>query len=451
MKAGADGIKAMGDEAERFGIVIGQDAADGAAKFTDDLTRASAIIKGMKLVIGLNLIEPLNELVLAVLPGMVEALKATSTGIANFRLGLLALGLVKPKDEVEALMLEVVGLQDELKILTEVSVGAAELGVEGFRSRAEITAELEEKTTALTAAIERQAKAQRLATEATKREREEEEALARAKRARAAAESAIAFVRQTFGVEALSLEQRRAEETKRLEEQLTKLNRAFSIGAVNAGFFNDKSRELAVILFDLRRARSIGDLERALGIKKIEEEASAMEEKLLPALRKAKTVSEAVGIAQRALAEGLDRSTEAMVRNAESARRTALAQASLGGGAIATLLDLAARPASDPGKQAAGGFFRIMSRLRDLGFEGGIPFAQHGAVLTGPTPLIAGEAGRELVVPADRSQRSPDVQAEFERLMAAEGGGETTIIVPVNLDGREIARAVAYHSRRGIR
>jgi hypothetical protein len=62
---------------------------------------------------------------------------------------------------------------------------------------------------------------------------------------------------------------------------------------------------------------------------------------------------------------------------------------------------------------------------------------------------LAGEAGRELVVPARREQRSPEVQAEFERLAAAESGGEVTINVPVSLDGRVIARVVARHARRG--
>ena len=102
--------------------------------------------------------------------------------------------------------------------------------------------------------------------------------------------------------------------------------------------------------------------------------------------------------------------------------------------------------------KSIGGAFRNIWRGAPGGRSfGPVPALQHGAVLTRPTVALVGEAGRELVVPAQRSQRGPEVQAEFERLMAAEGGGETTIIVPVIVDGRELARVVARHTKRGVR
>ncbi|MFQ6672932.1 MAG: hypothetical protein ACE5KY_06500 [Candidatus Tectimicrobiota bacterium] len=80
-------------------------------------------------------------------------------------------------------------------------------------------------------------------------------------------------------------------------------------------------------------------------------------------------------------------------------------------------------------------------------FETPLPLAQHGAIVEQPTLVVAGH-GRELIVPARREQRSPEVQAEFERLAAAEGE-PITIVVPVRLDGRQIAKAVVRHQRRG--
>ncbi|MDA2916444.1 hypothetical protein MYX64_06345 [Nitrospinae bacterium AH_259_B05_G02_I21] len=170
--------------------------------------------------------------------------------------------------------------------------------------------------------------------------------------------------------------------------------------------------------------------------------------RLTPALDDAGRAAGDFADKQKVLKGFVDETTDALVRNAAAARESAAAAAAFGRGPIADLLGLLRLPASDPRRQAAGGGFRILSRLRDLGFSGGVSFAQHGAVLTGPTALIGGEAGRELVVPARRDQRSPEVQAELDRLMAAEGMGVITIVVPVNLDGRVIAKIVAYHNRR---
>lgn len=423
------------------------DAARTSGSFANQLKAAKAVVQEVSVAIGEILIPVVGDLLGVFNEDGPKILKH----IENFRLGLVALGAIEPKDAIERIKLEIVGLRDELKNLSELSVGAFELGVEGFRARAEIIAELREKTVALTAAIESQAEAQLLAARAAEKERKEEEALIRTKKELAALEDAIAFVRKTFGDEALSFSQRQAEETRRFEEQLTKLNKAFAAGAVDAAFFGRKANELASTLFDLRRAQSIGDLRRALGIEKVKDainKETAEVIRLVPALDDAGKAAGGFADKQKALGGVVDLTTDALLRNAAAARESAAAAAAFGRGPIADLLSLLQLSPSDPRRRAAGGGFAIMDRLRGLGFSGGISLAQHGAILDRPTALIGGEAGRELVVPAQRSQRSPEVQAEFERLMAAEGGGEITIIVPVNLDGRVLSKIVARHKRR---
>ena len=59
---GADGLKAMADEAERFGVVVDTKAAKAAADFNDNLTRMDAIAQGLKISIGNELIPIINRL-----------------------------------------------------------------------------------------------------------------------------------------------------------------------------------------------------------------------------------------------------------------------------------------------------------------------------------------------------------------------------------------------------
>lgn len=60
LNSGADGIRAATDEAARFGLIVGKDAADAAEKFNDNLTRLAALTKGAQvslfgdLVIGIG-------------------------------------------------------------------------------------------------------------------------------------------------------------------------------------------------------------------------------------------------------------------------------------------------------------------------------------------------------------------------------------------------------------
>lgn len=59
---GKRGIKEMGDEAERLGVVFSQDAADAAAEFNDNVTRLKSAAEGLKLEIGNALIPEINRL-----------------------------------------------------------------------------------------------------------------------------------------------------------------------------------------------------------------------------------------------------------------------------------------------------------------------------------------------------------------------------------------------------
>lgn len=49
---GADGLKAMADEAERFGVVVDTKAAKAAADFNDNMTRLNASMEGFKIAVG---------------------------------------------------------------------------------------------------------------------------------------------------------------------------------------------------------------------------------------------------------------------------------------------------------------------------------------------------------------------------------------------------------------
>lgn len=178
----------------------------------------------------------------------------------------------------------------------------------------------------------------------------------------------------------------------------------------------------------------------------------AIQAKLLnPTLDDLGRITRIAADAQDVLASSIDRTTASLVQNAQAARSSAQALAALGGGPIAQLLALLKLPPSDPRRIAAGGGFAIMDLLRKLGFKGGITLA-HGAVVSRPTLAMVGEAGRELIVPFARSQRSPQVQAEFERLAAEEGGGGDIVVpVQINLDSRVLARAVFRQKRRGVK
>ena len=66
---GADGLKRSGDEARRFGLVIGADTARAAAEFNDNLTRLQASAQGFGFAIGNQVLPSLSQFVSELLEG----------------------------------------------------------------------------------------------------------------------------------------------------------------------------------------------------------------------------------------------------------------------------------------------------------------------------------------------------------------------------------------------
>lgn len=75
MNQGAEGIRAATTEAERFGLVVGKDAAEAAEKFNDNLTRLAALIKGAQTSIFGDLIIGLGNATQAYIDGAREGSK----------------------------------------------------------------------------------------------------------------------------------------------------------------------------------------------------------------------------------------------------------------------------------------------------------------------------------------------------------------------------------------
>lgn len=93
---GADGLKAMADEADRFGKTITSATADRAAEFNDNLTRLQALAQGAGQQIGLALVPALNDLAVTFLQSL-EAERALtgSSGLEEFAdNGVRAIGFV---------------------------------------------------------------------------------------------------------------------------------------------------------------------------------------------------------------------------------------------------------------------------------------------------------------------------------------------------------------------
>jgi hypothetical protein len=77
-----------------------------------------------------------------------------------------------------------------------------------------------------------------------------------------------------------------------------------------------------------------------------------------------------------------------------------------------------------------------------------IPMLAEGALLTGPTLFLGGEAGDEAVLPLDRIV---PLVAEGVRSAGGAGGGESgPVYITVMLDGRVITRSVLPHMHRQI-
>lgn len=127
LNEGSDGLKRWGDEAERSGRVISQQAAAAADNFNDSLTVLQSSLKGAAGTIGADLIPPLTDLVkdttevvrsfrdwASAHPDLIKAIGALGvalTGAGGVLVGLTAVLTILPELKVAfALMTSPVGL-----------------------------------------------------------------------------------------------------------------------------------------------------------------------------------------------------------------------------------------------------------------------------------------------------------------------------------------------------
>lgn len=105
LNQGSKGLKEAADEAQRFGILIGKDAAKAAEEFNDNLTRMMRLLEGAKIALGNSLIKPINEWVVANL----EAIKIAGSFRESLRLfvfNLDAMTTEKPREQIVRLAAE---------------------------------------------------------------------------------------------------------------------------------------------------------------------------------------------------------------------------------------------------------------------------------------------------------------------------------------------------------
>lgn len=84
LEGGAAGINALTEEAMGLGAVISTDAAEGAETFNDEMLRLRTVIRGVKQLIGLELIPELTELVTRMKDWFLANREVISGGILEF-------------------------------------------------------------------------------------------------------------------------------------------------------------------------------------------------------------------------------------------------------------------------------------------------------------------------------------------------------------------------------
>lgn len=77
LNSGRDGLKDMGDEAKRFGVVVSSNAAQGAERFNDNLTRLQTISDGLTQNLVQSLLPALNDVLQALLDYVANGDKIT--------------------------------------------------------------------------------------------------------------------------------------------------------------------------------------------------------------------------------------------------------------------------------------------------------------------------------------------------------------------------------------
>jgi hypothetical protein len=112
LNQGSAGLREMGDEARRFGIVISSDAAKAAEVFNDNLTRLGAAARG----VGVSLANELLPTLTAYTEEMLDGVRITG----SFREALATLGTINPfrnqQENIRALNEELARLKDGLKV-----------------------------------------------------------------------------------------------------------------------------------------------------------------------------------------------------------------------------------------------------------------------------------------------------------------------------------------------
>lgn len=102
LNGGAAGLRAAADEAKRFGVLVGQDAAKAAEEFNDNITRLATIGQGLKLAVANSVIPAMNDWIAA----NIEAYKIAGSVTEALRLfvfNLDAMTTEKPREEINRL------------------------------------------------------------------------------------------------------------------------------------------------------------------------------------------------------------------------------------------------------------------------------------------------------------------------------------------------------------
>jgi hypothetical protein len=98
---GSEGIKQMSEDAERFGLVVTEEAAAAASAFDDQLDQLNGMMEGTKRQIGLAVIPALTEISKAFLDSGFDA-KGFGESIAKFIIATLSVAMNTMRDFVKA-------------------------------------------------------------------------------------------------------------------------------------------------------------------------------------------------------------------------------------------------------------------------------------------------------------------------------------------------------------
>jgi hypothetical protein len=128
LNGGASGLRAAGDEARRFGLVVSTDSARAAEQFNDNLTRLGASSQGFGIALAQSVLPALNQIA----SGMAEtareggALLGVLRGIAE--LGKIALQFGPDRTAIEEQRKFILSIRGELARLEGSAAGKGALG-----------------------------------------------------------------------------------------------------------------------------------------------------------------------------------------------------------------------------------------------------------------------------------------------------------------------------------